>query len=159
YENVIYNNVLFDRPLRLQQGAFLYYTAACFDGESLPVLLPGGQLNVAPGTCGQGLNNMQPIWQLADAVATMENNLKASYPFDPTAPNGGFIGNVLSAGASEGANMFAPNYRSPRSVQMNFGIQREIRHGMVFTADFLRNVETHGLLGVDLNKVGTANNF
>ena len=31
---------------------------------------------------------------------------------------------------------------------MNFGFQREIRHGMVFTADFLRNVETHGLLGV-----------
>ena len=160
YENVIYNNVLFDRPLRLRQGAFLYYTAGCFDGENLPVLLPGGsQLTVAPGTCGQGLNNLQPIWQLADAVATMENNLKASYPFDPTAPNGGFIGNTLANGAAEGANMFAPNYISPRSIQMNVGIQREIRHGMVFTADFLRNVETHGLLGVDINKVGTANNY
>ena len=40
---------------------------------------------------------------------------------------------------------------------MNVGIQREIRHGMVLTADFLRNVETHGLLGEDINKVGTAN--
>jgi hypothetical protein len=100
-----------------------------------------------------------PIWDVANNIATVESNLKASYPFDPTQPNGGFIGNTLSQGAAEGANMFAPNYISPRSVQMNFGIQREIRHGMVFTADFLRNVETHGLLGVDINKVGTANNF
>ena len=34
YENVIYNNVLFDRPLRLREGAFLYYTAACVNGAS-----------------------------------------------------------------------------------------------------------------------------
>jgi hypothetical protein len=160
YENVIYNNVLFDRPLRLREGAFLYYTAACFAGSSLPVNLPGGALlNVPTGTCGDASGNQLPIWKTANAVAALESNLKASYPFDPTAPNGGFIGNVIGAGAAEGANMFAPNYISPRSVQMNFGIQREIRHGMVFTADFLRNVETHALLGVDVNKVGTANNF
>jgi len=43
--------------------------------------------------------------------------------------------------------MFDPDYRSPRSVQMNFGIQRELRPGMVLTADFVRNVQTHYLLG------------
>ena len=160
YENVIYNNVLFDRPLRLRQGAFLYYTAACFAGSAQPVNLPGGALLPVPtGTCGDASGNQLPIWQVANNVATLENNLKASYPFDPTAPNGGFIGNVLSAGAAEGANMFAPNYISPRSIQMNVGFQHEIRHGMVFTADFLRNVETHALLGQDLNRVGTSNNF
>ncbi len=30
---------------------------------------------------------------------------------------------------------------------------------MVLSVDYLRNVETHGLLGVDINKVGTSNNF
>ena len=161
YENVIYNNVLFDRPLRLRQGAFLYYTAACFAGSNEPVLLPGGsQLTFPANTCGNDSTGaMLPIWQVANNVATLESNLKASYPFDPTAANGGFIGNVLAAGAAEGANMFAPNYISPRSIQMNFGFQHEIRHGMVFSADFLRNVETHGLLGQDINRVGTSNNF
>jgi len=161
YENVIYNNVLFDRPLRLRQGAFLYYTAACINGGNQPVLLPSGSSIPFPtNTCGNDATGaLMPIWQVANNIATLENNLKASYPFDPTQSNGGFIGNTLAAGASEGANMFAPNYVSPRSVQMNIGIQREIRHGMVLTADFLRNVETHGLLGTDINKVGTANNF
>jgi hypothetical protein len=159
YENVIYNNVLFDRPLRLRQGAFLYYTAACVAGGAQPVNLPNGLLTVPTGTCGDASGNMLPIWQVANNIAALESNLKASYPFAPTQPNGGFIGNVIGAGAAEGANMFAPNYVSPRSVQMNIGIQREIRHGMVLTADFLRNVETHGLLGYDVNKVGTANNF
>ena len=55
--------------------------------------------------------------------------------------------------------LFAPTYLSPRSVQMNVGFQHQLRHGMVFSADFLRNVETHALLGVDINKVGTSNNF
>jgi hypothetical protein len=54
---------------------------------------------------------------------------------------------------------FAPNYKTPRSVQMNFGVQREIRHGMIFSADFVRNVETHTLLGVDVNHVGDVKNF
>src|SRR5580698_9438777 len=53
YENVIYNNVLFDRPQRLREGAFLYYTASCVAGSNLPVLLPGGSPITFPtNTCG-----------------------------------------------------------------------------------------------------------
>jgi hypothetical protein len=153
---------LFDRPLRLRQGAFLYYTAACLNGKNEPVNLPGGSsLPFPANTCGNDAipGTTLPIWQVANNVATIENNLKASYPFDLTQQNGGFIGNFLSAGAGVPLGLFAPAYRSPRSVQMNVGFQHEIRHGMVFTADFLRNVETHALLGVDINKVGTSNNF
>lgn len=161
YENVIFNNVLFDRPLRLRQGAFLYYTAACFFGSNEPVNLPGGSTLPFPAnTCGDDASGaLLPIWQVANNVATIESNLKASYPFDPTQQNGGFIGNFLSGGAGVPLGLFAPAYRSPRSIQMNIGFQHEIRHGMVFTADFLRNVETHALLGVDINKEGTSNNF
>jgi hypothetical protein len=42
---------------------------------------------------------------------------------------------------------------------MNFGIQHEIRHGMVFSADYLRNVETRSLLGIDENHDGDIKNF
>lgn len=172
YENVIYNNVLFDRPLRLRQGAFLYYTGACSGGGPLTVALPGNQtLPVPSGTCGDASGNPLPIWMTAQPVANLEAALQAAYPFAPTQPNGAFIGAQLGVTCNGGTcsntgtaipialGLFAPNYVSPRSIQMNFGIQREIRHGMVFTADFLRNVETHALLGVDVNKVGTVNNF
>ena len=42
---------------------------------------------------------------------------------------------------------------------MNIGIQREIRHGMVFSADYLRNIETRSLLGIDVNHVGDVGHF
>ena len=44
-----------------------------------------------------------------------------------------------------GNSMFNPDYKSPRSVQMNIGIQREIRRGMVLSVDYARNVQTHYL--------------
>ncbi len=172
YENVIFNNVLFDRPLRLRNGAFLYYTPACLGGAAQSVSLPQNKtLPVPAGTCGDASNNPLPIWQTANAVASLEDSLKAAYPFDLSQPNGAFIGNQLGVtctgsscsqtgvGIPIALGLFAPNYVSPRSVQMNVGFQHQLRHGMVLSADFLRNVETHGLLGVDINKVGTSNNF
>ena len=58
-----------------------------------------------------------------------------------------------------GTQLFAPQYVSPRSVQINIGIQHEIRHGMVVTADYLRNVSTHNLLTVDTNHIGDSRFF
>ena len=55
--------------------------------------------------------------------------------------------------------MFAPGYKTPRSLQMNVGIQREIRRGMVFSADYLRNVGTRSLLSIDQNHEGDVKNF
>jgi len=36
YENVIFNNVLFDRPLREKTGAFLQSPTACYSGAAQP---------------------------------------------------------------------------------------------------------------------------
>jgi len=159
YENVIYNNVLFDRPLRLKQGAFLYDTAACYGGVAEPVTTPTGPLTTPPGTCGSASGTPVPIFETGQALANLENTLKAAYPFDPTSPNGSYVGTQLAEGLAPAIGLFAPNYISPRSIQMNIAIQREIRHGLVLTADYLRNVETHALLGIDVNKVGDVSNF
>src|SRR5207245_9380844 len=85
----------------------------------------------------------------------------AGNPLEIKAPNPSYIGNFLEAGQGSGGNvgLFAPNYKSPRSVQMNIGIQREIRHDLVLTADFLRNVETRSLLSLDLNRDGDVSTF
>jgi hypothetical protein len=52
--------------------------------------------------------------------------------------------------------MFAPNYRSPYSIQMNVGFQRELHPGTVLSVDYVRNVGLHTLLGIDQNKQGDA---
>ena len=55
--------------------------------------------------------------------------------------NPSFIGNTLAEGANiTGNNMFAPNYQTPRSLQMNFGFERQLGKGVVWNADYIRNV-------------------
>jgi hypothetical protein len=50
YENVIWNNVLFDRPERLRSGAFNAVSNACLSGGPNPVPVDGG--TITPGICG-----------------------------------------------------------------------------------------------------------
>ena len=160
YENVIFNNVLFDRPSRLQNGAFLQIVQACSNGTGVvgpdPAQIAAGQPNAT--ACSDTIGNA------ASTIVAFENSFKAANPFSLTNPNGSYIGNFLKAGANvniynNSQGLFDANYVSPRSVQINLGIQREIRRGMVFSADFLRNVETHALLAVDLNHAGDISNF
>ncbi|HTS36277.1 MAG TPA: carboxypeptidase regulatory-like domain-containing protein [Candidatus Solibacter sp.] len=164
YENVIYNNVLFDRPLRLRNGAFLQSPFACFGGAAQPVpTLSAGTITVDgiegldPAT-GQSYCN-ETIGQAANALADFQNVYQADTPFSLTTPNPAFIGNQLASGLNPAIGLFAPNYRSPRSLQLNVGFQHEVRHGMIVSADFVRNVETHGLLGIDVNQAGSIKHF
>ena len=50
----------------------------------------------------------------------------------------------------------APDYRSPYSYQMNVGLQRQLWNGGVFSADYIRNINLHYLLGIDSNRIGDA---
>ena len=170
YENVIFNNVLFDRPLRLPTGAFLQYPYACYSGVAQPIAVPKTATNptgIITVDSVEGTDPTSPngsycgdtIGNSANAIAAFQSTYQADTPFSLTAANPSYIGTALSEGLNEGAAMFAPNYHSPRSVQINFGIQREIRHGLIFSADFLRNVETHAPLGIDINHTGSTKYF
>jgi Carboxypeptidase regulatory-like domain len=158
YENVIYNNVLFDRPLRLRNGAFLQTPTACRNGSPQPVTInnPDGTTGTifAPAAACSG-----PIGLAAPLIAAFQQQYQALNPFDINAPNPNFIGGIIGAGESFPLGLFAPNYQTPRSVQMNFGFQHEVRRGMIASVDFLRNVTTHTLLGIDPNKAGDARFF
>jgi hypothetical protein len=164
YENVIFNNVLFDRPSRLQNGAFLQIVQPCSNGQAIPVAVAGGG-SITVGNDPAGNNACaDTIGNAASTLAAFEKQFQAANPFSLTNPNPSYIGNSLTAGANvnvyaNSQGLFDSNYVSPRAVQMNLGIQREIRHGMVFSADLLRNVETHALLAVDLNHAGDISNF
>jgi hypothetical protein len=155
YENVIYNNELFDRPLRLKTGAFNQTPYACFNGVPAAVPIAGGTITPPASSCGLNVH----IGDAIPSILQFWQQYEAGNPLNLQAANPNYVKNFLDAGLGVPLGVFGPNYKTPRSVQMNFGIQREIRPGMVLSADFLRNVETHSPLGVDVNHDGAISNF
>jgi hypothetical protein len=155
YENIIYNNVLFDRPLRLLTGAFNQTPYACFSGIPAAQPVTGGTITPPASSCGLNVH----VGDAIPSILAFWNQYKAGNPLDLKASNPNYIGNFLGAGLGVPLGVLAPNYKTPRSLQINFGVQREIRHGLVFSADYLRNVGTHSLLGVDVNHVGDVKFF
>jgi hypothetical protein len=136
YENSIWNNSEFDRPARLPQGLFLGSQTACSGGSGASF-------------CGQ------PIGLVAPQIINAQQQYQAMSA--AAANNPSFIGTALSdTSFGTGTALLAPDYRTPRSVQMNLGIQHEFRPGTVLTIDYLRNVSTHNLLSIDTNHVGDA---
>jgi len=154
YENAVWNNVLFDRPVRLQKGLFL---ALAFPCSSNSLTLPDGTVVTTVNghpiaqTCSEPIGNA-----LADAAALETQFQQATVAAGPQ-NNGSYIGNTLADGQnSTGNNLIAPSYRSPRSWQMNVGVQRQLWQGTVLSVDYLRNIGVHFLLDYDTNHVGDA---
>ncbi|HXW89226.1 MAG TPA: carboxypeptidase regulatory-like domain-containing protein [Terriglobales bacterium] len=159
YENAIWNNVEFDAPNRYVNGTFGQYPTACLAAdEPLAVPIPGGVLN--PTFCSTASGAEVPLGTVATEIASFSKLYQSKYPFNVNAPNPYYVGTLLATGgAFPEAAMFDPNYHTPRSIQMNIGIQRQLRPGMVLSADFVRNVQTHYLLGIDENQAGNAQYF
>ncbi len=151
YENSIWNNNLFDRPARLAKGLFLGSQPVCVNGQPQPLPFTS---SVDPATiCGPS----HAIGAVAPQIIQLQQEYQASVKAAGAQQNGVFAGDVLADGIDvTGTNLFAPNYVTPRSVQMNFGLQHEFHRGVVLTLDYLRNVATHNLLSLDTNHVGDA---
>jgi hypothetical protein len=153
YENAIFNNVLFDRPARLQKGLFFAESNGgnniCPNGV---VSFPGG-VNVTKTPSGKDIATQicnQPIGNVAADIVALQNSYQAAVKAAGAALNPGFIGEILQ----NNGNLLASDYKSPRSWQMNVGVQREFGKGTVVSADYIRNVSLHFLLGADSNHVG-----
>ena len=159
YENNIWNNQLYDRPPRLASGLFLLTQQLCSGGSPQTFTLPGTSTTINPGPGGLNICG-QPIGQVESAIATVQHEYQAATAASGAASNPGFIGNTLTSTTNGTVtDLFAPNYQTPRSVQMNFGLQHQFGKGAVFSADFVRNVETHTLLAIDVNHVGDSRYF
>jgi Carboxypeptidase regulatory-like domain len=179
YENAIWNNAEFDRPERLPNGAFLANPTACFNGAGVgvPIPVPGGQPNLVflggadsttagnicssliGATLGANAGNCSGV-TAAQCIATFQTTYQAaSTAVGSQAPNPSYIPNLIATGSAIPLGALAPNYRTPYSIQMNAGIQRELRPGMVLSVDYLRNVGLHYLIGVDANHSGDVRFF
>ncbi len=146
YDNSLFHNVLQDRVTRLETGAFNAQANDPCASHGV-VIFPGNVAQSAAGLCGQAIGT----------VATQIADLQAAYQAASTAlgsgsPNPSYLGQVLNS--QQG--LLAPNFQTPRSVQMNIGVQKQIRQSTVLSIDYVRNVGTHYLLGWDTNHVGDA---
>jgi len=175
YENIIYNNVLFDRPYRLKTGAFGQTPYACFSGIPQTITANTGPMTPGTGVCNDpalvspsvggdpttgNTTGYIPVGQAVTGMMGFWQQYLAGNPLDLNAANPNYIvDGYLNQGLGVPLGMFAPAYKTPVSLQMNIGFQREIRHGMVLSADFLRNIETRSLLGIDVNHDGSVNSF
>ena len=167
YENAIFNNVLFDRPARLQKGLFLNFPVPCQSGSAGVIVWPGPVTNLPAGAMENTDGTVSPTWcghsirEAAPQAIALEQAYQAATIAAGPAVNPNYVG---TPGAFAGINQngltpLAPNYRTPRSLQMNIGVQHELRPGLVFTGDFLRNVSTRTLLAVDVNHGGAVSTF
>jgi hypothetical protein len=156
YENVIWNNVLFDRPLRLPNGAFLQTPTVCDSGNPQPI--PGVNLASTAAECGTPGTPI-PIGVAGTAITNLQSQYQALSPFTLTNPNPNYLQNFVTGGVNFPLGLFAPDYKTPRSTQINVGLQRELSPGVVLSVDYVRNVTTGLLLGVDQNHTGSIKYF
>ena len=172
YENTIWNSTSLDSAARLTKGIFNDAPQVCSGGVAAPFAWPtsllgmtsiaGGAATVVttptglearPTFCGQTISTAAPaILALNGAYQAAAASVAGNQP------NGGFVGTALSA-LNPNYDLFYPNYRTPRSWQMNLGIQKEIRPGTVLSVDYIRNIGEHYLIGQDVNHSGAARSF
>ena len=173
WEKSLWNNAVYDAPFRQQTGAFLQSFAPCSaPGQPITLQTASGAINTpgsasAAAICGTpGASSFPLIGNALPAIVGLQQAYVAASPFSVDGANPAFAAQYLndcSGGTNcffaPGNSMFYPTYRSPRSVQMNIGFEREMKPGMVLSVDLVRNVETHYLLGVDQNHAGDVRYF
>jgi hypothetical protein len=151
YENAVFNNVLFDRPGRLEKGLFWGYAVACPTGA---VMLPDGTSIDTSNLCGQ------PIGSVYEQLAAIQKQYQAAVAAAGAQANPNYLGaNMANGGNSTGNAFISPDYRTPLSWQFNAGVQRELKPGTVLSVDYVRNVGLHYLLDYDTNHIGDVRYF
>ena len=165
FENVLTIVAVSDPALRARTGDIFYQSLPACNGTAKPVAVPvPGTQPLQPAFCsatvgGALTNNPVAIGSVAAQIVAFQKQYQADSPFDLNGQNPNYIGTLLKKGTGPFIGPYDPNYQTPRSVQMNIGVQREIRPGMIFSADFVRNVQTHYFLAVDENHTGDIHYF
>jgi hypothetical protein len=150
YDSNVFNNVQFDRSSRLQTGQFAVYTPVCYQGSDVLGPLTATSTGIPISTlCNESIADGAAGWfQLQSDYRALNS---------PTAPNGGSAAYNLQIG--NGAIAFAPKYKSPYSINFNFGIQQQLATGVVLSVDYV-HIDTMRLgQTIDANHVGDSRFF
>ena len=171
FANSLWSNLLEDSAARRKNGNFLYTPQVCSYGVPSPFTWPtnpGGLGSAVAGGSGVVVagNLVQPtfcggtISAVANDIVALSSAFQAATASNPAGgANPNYVGTALNASNAKGYDVFDPNYRSPRSWQMNLGFQREIRPGTVISLDYVRNIGEHYLIAIDQNHSGAARSY
>jgi hypothetical protein len=97
------------------------------------------------GRCPLGTPGLiDAVFSGSNAWAAASAEASAHFPSGPTQFE-------ITRGTGQ---LFDPDFKTPYSFHLNLGVQRELRPGLVLSADYLRIVGLHSLLPRDLNRVG-----
>ena len=175
YDNLLWNNTLLDSSARLTKGVFATTPEVCqggvpnaFNWPTNPGALGSsvangagtvvqnpttGALQVLPNFCGGTISTV------ASQILALSSEYQAATATLPSSqPNANFVGTALTA-LNPSQVLLYPNYRTPRSWQINFGFEKEIAPGTVLSVDYVRNIGEHYLIGQDINHSGAARSF
>ena len=150
YDNFLLQNSYQDRISRLSNGQYFRSLTLCPNGSvlfpdgSTVSTTPGG-LDIATQVCGQPLRNVA-----SEIDALQQSFLAVQAAMPSSAPN---VYSLAQTGANFGG-MLAPNYRTPRVVHINVGIEHQFGQRSMFSADYIRDIGTQYPLGIDTNHVG-----
>jgi hypothetical protein len=172
FENALWNNAVLDSPARLKTGNYSYTPEVCnfgnpnaFNWPTNPGIV-GSPVAGGAGVVVAGTNLVQPtfcggtISSVASAIQALSSAFQAAASGNGAGqPNANYVGTTLSAANVNGFDVFDPNYRTPRSWQVNVGVEQELRPGVVFSANYIRSIGEHFLLAVDRNHSGAARSF
>lgn len=155
FESNVFNNTQFDRASRLPDGKFAAYPTICSSGNySYPI---PGQGNVSQTSTGVPISTIcnESVGQASAAILQLQTDARAGGA--QNIPNTSFMGYALNT--PTGTIAYAPNYRSPYSININFGIQQELAPGVVFSADYVHQATLRISQTIDANHVGDSRFF
>ncbi|HVX57157.1 MAG TPA: hypothetical protein VHA37_05485, partial [Candidatus Saccharimonadales bacterium] len=156
YENSVFNNTLWDRPGKLKTGLFNAELTLCGPFGTTANIPGVGQITSFDGTSIADLC-AEPVKQSGPEFIKLQQYYQQQTKAAGAASNPGYIPYNLTD--NFGDIIYAPNYQTPHSVQMNIGIQRQIFGNGVLSIDYLRNVITHIAQNLDVNHIGSARSF
>jgi len=175
YDTTLWENTMLDSRARTSRGLLSYTPQVCSFGDAEPFYWPTSLSGASVGLPLAGgsavvydpaTNQVKPTFCGSTISTAASSILALSSAFQgATAANGGAQGNpnyvvsTLNASNANGVDLFAPNFLTPRAIQVNFGFETELQPGMVFSADYIRDIGDHNLLIVDQNHSGAARSY
>ncbi len=174
YETNIFNNLLFDRAENLPPGlgndtpsaasnqSFILdprdptgntilfdFATQCTNAQPSKSVASGLRDNCLGAAVGTTIPFALQAETLLKAASAQ---LAANWPGPNPTPKFN-----TDQGVFGGATIIDPNYKSPYGAQINIGLQREIKPGLVLNVDYIMNRGVHFLTTVDRNRIGAAN--
>ena len=121
YENVLTAVAPADPQYRTPMGnVFAQSPTACAcTGLPQSVAIPGGTL--WPTFCGMAGGGAIAIGTVASQIVAFQEQYQTDSTFNLNIPNPNYVGSLLNQGLGSFSFLYDPNFRTPRSVELNIG--------------------------------------